>query len=753
MSRSWLLVGVLLLLIALMAACSGQVGETGPPGPAGEQGPQGVPGPQGPPGPEGPTGPPGPQGESFVVPGAGLRISITGVEFSPDGKPIVSLTLTDDDGRPVPVDALEGYGFTVAQVVVDESSGLSSYQNLLVREVAGEPYTVGEESRSPALAETTQAFADSDGTWSDAGNGAYTYTFANAPTVEFDPARTTTVGLYVYKDGRSTVVNELFTFVPSGGEPEVTREVVTSEACNTCHNQLAMHGGVRREVGLCVTCHTSQTVDPETGNTMDFRVLIHKLHRGEFLPSALAGEPYQIIGYRQSSHDYTEVAWPQDVRNCTTCHAGGADSENFKTQPQIAACTACHDDVNPATAENHPGDGYSDGSCGNCHEPEGEEFGLSVTGAHTIPTQSAQLEGVNFEILDVEGATPGESPEVAFRVTNDAGETIAPADMDYLGVTLARPSSDYVDRVTEVVFRSSSEELPEVEDAGDGTYRYTFEYELPDDASGTYAVGLEGYVMETIDGVEDAVRVAGFNPVTYVALEGGEAEPRRQVVDRELCNACHNELALHGGMRQNTEYCVLCHNTTASDEEVRPEEAMPPTSIHFKVLIHRIHRGEERAQKPYIVYGYRSSVHDFTDLRFPGELADCETCHLPGTYDLPLPDGAQRTLVTREVESVPASLPEVRRTPTATPEAQETPAATPEAQETPAATQEAQETPAALQTEIVSSTLPIRAACTACHDAESVAGHAELQTTDSGQETCEVCHGPGSEFDVSEIHR
>jgi OmcA/MtrC family decaheme c-type cytochrome len=752
MSRSWLFLGVLLLLISLLAACSGQVGESGPPGPAGEQGPQGVPGPEGPPGPAGPAGPPGPQGESFVVPGAGLKADITGVEFAADGKPVVSLTLTDDAGRPVPVDALEGYGFTVAQVVVDEATGLSNYQNLLVHEVAGDPYTVDGESRSPALPEATQAAADSDGTWSDAGSGAYTYTFANAPTSPPDPDATTTVGIYAYKDGRSSVANDVFTFVPSGGEPEVTREVVTTAACNTCHNPLAMHGGVRREVGLCVTCHTSQTIDPETGNTLDFRVLIHKIHRGEFLPSVLGGQPYQIIGYRQSSHDYTDLAWPQDVRNCTTCHTGGADSENFKTNPQIAVCTACHDDVNPATGENHPGDGFADGTCGNCHEPDGEEFGLSVTGAHTIPTESTQLAGVNFEILDVTEAAPGGSPVVMFRVTNDAGETIAPADMDYLGVTLAGPTTDYVDRVTETIFRSSAEEPPEVEDAGDGAYRYTFQYAIPDDASGTYAVGLEGYVMETIDGVEDPVRVAGFNPVTYVALDGGEPEPRRQVVDRELCNACHKDLALHGGMRQNTEYCVLCHNTTATDEEVRPEEAMPPTPIHFKVLIHRIHRGEERAQKPYIVYGYMGSVHDFTDLRFPGDLADCETCHLPGTYDLPLPDGVQRTLVTQEVERTSVAPQEAQETPVATQEARETPTAPQEARETATSTPEARETPVATQTEIVSSTLPIRAACTACHDAESVAGHAELQTTDSGQETCAVCHGPGREFDVAAVH-
>jgi OmcA/MtrC family decaheme c-type cytochrome len=147
----------------------------------------------------------------------------------------------------------------------------------------------------------------------------------------------------------------------------------------------------------------------------------------------------------------------------------------------------------------------------------------------------------------------------------------------------------------------------------------------------------------------------------------------------------------------------MCHNPTGSDGEVRPEEELPPTSIHFKVLIHQIHRGEERSEKPYIVYGFEESVHDFSELRFPGNLADCQSCHLPGTYELPLPSGVQPTIITEADE-------------------------------------------------VVSTTLPIRAACTGCHDSPAVAGHAELQTTVAGLETCEVCHGPSSELDVATVH-
>lgn len=706
MKRNIFWITILLLMGALLySGCASLEGPQGPPGPEGPTGPSGEQGPQGPSGPEGPQGPAGSPGEVIADPGPGLQAAITGVDFSSDGQPMVTVSLADGNGRPLSPDLLEGFGFTIAQIVVEEETEISRYRSLLVREVEGEPFTIDGETREPALDTATQAFADGDGSWEEAGEGAYIYTFGSELTGEANPDLTTSVGMYLYRDGRASVANDVFTFVPAGGEPDVTREVVSTEACNTCHNELAFHGGTRREVGLCVTCHTDQTLDPESGNAVDFRVLIHRVHRGEFLPSVLEGRPYQIIGYRQGSHDYSHVAFPQDVRNCTTCHTGGADSDNYKTKPQSDACTACHDNVNLVTGDNHPGGRRDDSQCTACHDVQAEEFDSTIVGAHTIPLESEQIQGVNLEIVGVEGAEAGRSASVTFRITDDAGNAIAPEEMDYLAVTIAGPTSDYVERVTETIYRATEDAAPpDVQAAGEGAYLYDIEFSFPNEANGSYAIGLEGYRMEEIEGVDEPVRVAGFNPVVYVSMDESEADPRRQLVDRELCNACHEDLALHGTIRQNTEYCVLCHNTTATDEVVRPEEVMPPTSVHFKVLIHKIHLGEERAQKPYIVYGFNGSLHDFTELRFPGELNECETCHLPGTYGLPLPSGVQPTIVTQGDE-------------------------------------------------LVSTLLPVQAACTACHDSTAVLGHTELQTTDSGIETCEVCHGQNREFDVNEVHR
>ena len=291
---------------------------------------------------------------------------------------------------------------------------------------------------------------------------------------------------------------------------------------------------------------------------------------------------------------------------------------------------------------------------------------------------------------------------MTFKVTDKAGAPIAPDAMDYLALTLAGPTTDYVNRVTETVFRKPSDQPATVTDEGGGAYAYTFQTTIPEDAKGTYAIGMEGYVMESIPGVQDPVRIAGFNPVIYVALDGGEPTPRRMFVDRELCNACHKDLALHGTIRQNVEYCVLCHNPAATDEARRPPEAMPPASINFRTMVHGIHKGAA-ASKPLVIYGFGNNPVSFGNVVFPGDLAACQTCHLPDSTALPLPAGMQPTTVSQSGQTV-------------------------------------------------SSTLPIRAVCTSCHDTDAVSGHAQLQTTPGGLETCPVCHGAGAAFGTKPVH-
>src|SRR5205085_2600957 len=131
---------------------------------------------------------------------------------------------------------------------------------------------------------------------------------------------------------------EVLDFVPSGAKA-APREVIKSASCNNCHDQLAAHGGSRRGLDLCIMCHTDQTMDPDTGNTVDMKVMAHRIHMGENLPSVKTGTPYQIIGNAQTLHDYSTVAYPSMAGTapnvtirCESCHeqkSGAAQADAY----------------------------------------------------------------------------------------------------------------------------------------------------------------------------------------------------------------------------------------------------------------------------------------------------------------------------------------------------------------------------------------------------------------------------------------
>jgi OmcA/MtrC family decaheme c-type cytochrome len=630
----------------------------------------------------------------------GIVSEITNVTIGEDKVPVVTFTLADSNGNPLTTEDVQ-ISFLIARIEKDRKTRLTQYVNYFTHEVQGAEYQYHGQTMQPALASVTQpTFEPGQGQFAEVSPGVYTYTFGEPLGEGYDPTLTHVVGAEVIRGARTVAANPTYTFVPAGGEPRTTRLISSTETCNGCHQKLEAHGGSRQRFELCVLCHTPQNIDPETGNTLDAKVFFHRLHSGELLPSVVAGKPYYVVGFRQTVVDFSMAAWSQDTRNCETCHTG-TDGDHYKTAPNNAACTSCHDNVDVSIAQNHPGRPKTDDRCAGCHTRDYAEFDEgSIAGSHVIPRYSTRIKGVNLEIVSVTGVSPGGSPTITFKVTDNAGNSIAPADMDYLAVTLAGPTTDYTARTTETIFRKPSDQPPNVQDMGDGVFSYTLQFVIPSDATGTYALGMEGYVMETIPRVDDPVRVAGFNPVVYASLDGSNPVPRRQVVDRDLCNACHKDLAAHGTIRQNPEYCVLCHNPNATDEERRPAEAMPPTSINFRVLIHRIHRGEE-AKQPLQVYGFGNSLVDFSGVRFPGILSNCQTCHLEGTYNLPT--DLQPTIITEGGE-------------------------------------------------VISQTGAGQSVCTTCHDSPAAIGHAQIQTTVGGVETCEVCHGPGREFNVVDIH-
>lgn len=191
-------------------------------------------------------------------------------------------------------------------------------------------------------------------------DGYYTYAFKTDITdssktfgVTYEPALTHRVAIqlsYNNAAGQKVSVNPYFDFAIVDGKSvpvsaSQTRKMTDVTSCNSCHEKLALHGGGRVDTQYCVMCHNPGTTDPESGNVLTLSTMVHSIHAGRRI-KATTGDDYTIWGYGNSKHDYAEVGFPQDLRNCTKCHSASnpatPQGDNWKTVVSQQACLSCH---------------------------------------------------------------------------------------------------------------------------------------------------------------------------------------------------------------------------------------------------------------------------------------------------------------------------------------------------------------------------------------------------------------------------
>jgi len=566
--------------------------------------------------------------------------TITSVAIS--GPPVVKFELVNQNGAPLKGLPAADLGVAIAQLVPGQNGMSSQWNSYIYNTVT----PAGCPSGAPACDTTpaTQASVESatSGALVDNGDGTYQYTFktdiTKVPNVVYNAALTHRVGFEIR--GLAQANNASYTFQPSTGATTgiFSREIVGTATCDTCHTSLTAHGGARVEVQYCVMCHNPGTTDPYSGNALDMKVMVHKIHTGNALPSIQTasvpnttptlGIGYWIVGYMESLNNFNTVLYPQDTRNCQTCHVQTipalTQAINYETVPTAEACGACHDNVNFATGVNHSAANIvaNDSQCTTCHGPTStiDNGQLQVVAAHIIPevvaatkfqyivnSVSFKTAGssiypvVNFSVVD---PTNGNAPyniltAAAFAGTDPGtGKPVCADDTARLAIDIAWDTSDYTNWGSGTTPSTWGQPISLNPLAGCGTatpapgltgpdatgaFTMTSPTPLPNPpaancppAGGTAcpAIANVGVAIEGHPGIVTTGPGATSIPVTsaigYANVAGGTAVPRRTVVDIAKCDVCHSDLAEHGSNRNNnTQVCAACHNPASTDVSER----------------------------------------------------------------------------------------------------------------------------------------------------------------------------------------
>jgi hypothetical protein len=150
--------------------------------------------------------------------------------------------------------------------------------------------------------------------------------------------------------GTYTVFAEVAPNVAPGGWAYINFQMGTSTnepnvatSCIDCHQDTRMHEttmGLTFTPDVCKSCHDNrrQIIGQVGWTNKNFGFgaaplsrRVHGVHFGKYL-----NKPGEV----HPPDNYSEVIFPQDVRNCTKCHS---QSSSWTEKPSRVACLACHD--------------------------------------------------------------------------------------------------------------------------------------------------------------------------------------------------------------------------------------------------------------------------------------------------------------------------------------------------------------------------------------------------------------------------
>lgn len=224
-----------------------------------------------------------------------------------------------------------------------------------------------------------------------------------------------------------------------------SRDVVDIQSCNSCHDSLALSpgihgaGGSRSQTQVCVTCHNPGNLQARTGRSVDFKQLIHRIHRGSDLPSVsgtafdedegkgsnIAAIENAIGGHGLLSGkatDWTKVRFPQGptpgsaagVTNCVKCHMGPETKRivqelaseigpgaSFDVQKELKLAKVTPQGDNWLSVRNVE-------ACRGCHDSQIWMNGGNATVMETsVPLYGSKYLDIGYDWIGFKGANSG----------------------------------------------------------------------------------------------------------------------------------------------------------------------------------------------------------------------------------------------------------------------------------------------------------------------------------------------------------
>jgi hypothetical protein len=175
--------------------------------------------------------------------------------------------------------------------------------------------------------------------------------------------------------------------------------ISSADNCLACHQELRYHDATYRDFDACIACHGNAGAEdrpryvaanaPETsGVTVNFRTLLHQIHRGAELANAAT---FEVVGAGAGAYpdnfatrEFDQIlfpALPGRTAHCAKCHGDSnaawiapaprdhPTDQTLPTRPWRAACAACHDSAATAAHINLNTDAFGVESCDVCHGP------------------------------------------------------------------------------------------------------------------------------------------------------------------------------------------------------------------------------------------------------------------------------------------------------------------------------------------------------------------------------------------------